>query len=179
MSLIRTFIKSCISCYFFEGCCFKNWGALLLCPCFFCPSDNVWRSWRDDAPRCAHFSAVFSSSWITEQILVGKCTHRGESARWERQTSFKIVTWTKQTWTKHQNTELGNLQWFDNELHGVWWAPELKLKLKLKNSTVFDTPQSCNSAVYHKQGNSLTNHRRRPQLLKQQSFTKQTRGANY
>ena len=25
--------------------------------------------------------------------------------RRERQTSFKIVTWTKQTWTKHHNTD--------------------------------------------------------------------------
>ena len=30
--------------------------------------------------------------------------HQGTSARRERQTSFKIVTWTKQTWTKHHNT---------------------------------------------------------------------------
>jgi len=51
-----------------------------------------------------HFSTVISPSWITEQISVGKCAHRGASARQERQTSFKIVTWTKQTWTKHHNT---------------------------------------------------------------------------
>jgi len=81
-------------------------GALLLCPCFFHPSDNVWRSRRTDAPRWAHFSTVISPSWITEQMSVGKCAHRGASARRERQTSFKIVTWTKQKWTKHHNTEL-------------------------------------------------------------------------
>ena len=75
----------------------KN-SALLLCPCLFCPSDNVWRSRRTDAPLCAHFSTVISPSWITEQISVGKCAHRGASACWEHQTSFKIVTWTKQTW---------------------------------------------------------------------------------
>ena len=40
---------------------------------------------------------------ITEQISEGKCANRGTSARPERQTSFKIVTWTKQTWTKHHN----------------------------------------------------------------------------
>ena len=27
-------------------------GAMLLCPCLFHPSDNVWRSQRADAPRC-------------------------------------------------------------------------------------------------------------------------------
>ena len=35
-------------------------GALLLCPCSFCPSDNVWRSRRADEPRCAHFSILLS-----------------------------------------------------------------------------------------------------------------------
>ena len=79
-------------------------GALLLCPCLFRPSDIVWRSRCADAPWCAHFSTVISPSWITEQISVGKCKHRGASASRERQTSFKIVTWTKQTWTKHHNT---------------------------------------------------------------------------
>ena len=54
----------------------------------------------------AHFSTVISPSWITEQISVGKCIHRGASALWEHQTSCKIVTWTKQTWTKHHNTYL-------------------------------------------------------------------------
>ena len=43
-------------------------------------------------------------SWITQQISVEKCAHRGAPARQERQTMFKIVTWTKQTWTKHHNT---------------------------------------------------------------------------
>ena len=81
-------------------------GALLLCPCLLLPSDNVWRSRRADAPRCAHFSTVISPSWITEQISVGKCAHQGASQHQERQTSFKIVTWTKQTWTKHHNTDL-------------------------------------------------------------------------
>ena len=57
-----------------------------------------------DAPRCSHFSTVISPSWITEQISVGKCAHQGASARREHQTSFKIVPWTKQPWTKHHNT---------------------------------------------------------------------------
>ena len=82
----------------------EHFGALLLCPCLFCPSDNVWRSRRADAPWCAHFSTVISPSWITEQISVGKCAHRAVSVHWEQQTSFKIVTSTKQTWTKHHNT---------------------------------------------------------------------------
>ena len=79
-------------------------GALLLCPCLFRPSDNMWRSGHADAPQCAHFSTVISPSWITEQISVEKCAHRGASARRERQTSFKIVPWTKQTRTKHHST---------------------------------------------------------------------------
>ena len=84
------------------------YGALLLCPCLFHPSDNVWRSRHADAPRCMHFSTVISPSWITEQISVGKCAHRGASARRKRQSSFKIVTWTKQTWTKHHNTSFSS-----------------------------------------------------------------------
>ena len=68
-------------------------------------SDNVWRSRRANAPRCAHFSLVISPSWITEQISAGKCAQRGASARREHQTMFKIVTWSKQTWTKHHNTQ--------------------------------------------------------------------------
>ena len=93
-------------------------GVLLLCPCLFCPSDNLWRSRGADAPRCAHFSTVISPSWITEQISVAKCAHQGASARREHQTSFKIVTWTKQACTKHHNTPhcrfdiLGKLQIF-------------------------------------------------------------------
>ena len=66
---------------------------------------------RTDAPRRAHFSTVISPSWITEQILVGKCAHQGASARRKRQTSFKIVTRTKQTWTKHHNTHKDNLEY--------------------------------------------------------------------
>jgi len=85
----------------------KRMGALLLCPCLFHPSDNVWRSRCAEAPLYAHPSTVISPSWITEQISVGKCAHRGASAHWERQTSFKIVTWTKQTWTTHHNTKEG------------------------------------------------------------------------
>ena len=49
-------------------------GALLLCPCLFRPSDNVWRSRRADAPQCVHFSTVISPSWITEQISVVRRT---------------------------------------------------------------------------------------------------------
>ena len=80
----------------------------MLCPCFFRPSDNVWRSRRADAPQCANFSTVISPSWVIEQISVGKCAHQGVPACRERQTSFKIVTWTKQTWTKHHNTVVGS-----------------------------------------------------------------------
>ena len=88
-------------------CSIQDWkfGALLLCPCLFRPSDSVWRSRRADTPLLGRFSTVISPYWITEQISVGKCAHRGVSARQERQSSFKIVTWTKQTWTKHHNTE--------------------------------------------------------------------------
>ena len=79
-------------------------GTLLLCPCLFRPSDNMWPSRPADAPPCVHFSTVISPSWSTEQISEENCAHRGASARQEGQTSFKIVTWTKQTWTKHHNT---------------------------------------------------------------------------
>jgi len=57
-----------------------------------------------DASWCPHFSTVITPSWMTQQISVEKCMHQGASARRERQTMFKIVTWTKQTWTKHHNT---------------------------------------------------------------------------
>ena len=63
-------------------------------PCLFCPSDNVWRS-----PRSTHTSTVITPSGITQQSSVEKCVHRGASACREGQTMFKIVTWTKQTWT--------------------------------------------------------------------------------
>ena len=53
-----------------------NYGALMLCPCLFCPSDNVWRSRHADLHRCVQFSTVISPSWITEQISVGKCAHQ-------------------------------------------------------------------------------------------------------
>ena len=43
--------------------------------------------------------------------------HRGASARRERQTSFQIVTWTKQTWTKHHNTGPGHGQEGPRQLH--------------------------------------------------------------
>jgi len=79
-------------------------GALMFYPCLFYPSDNVWRSRRADAPGCPHFSIDFTPSWITQQISVEKCTHRGASAHREHQTMFKIVTWTKQTRIIHQFT---------------------------------------------------------------------------
>ena len=88
---------------FYNAYIIGAFGALLLCLCLFRSSDNMWRSWCADAPRYAHFSTVISPSWKTEQISVGKCAHWGASVRRERQTSFKIVTWTKQTWTKHHN----------------------------------------------------------------------------
>ena len=49
-------------------------------------------------------STVITPSLITQQISVEKCMHRGTIACRERQTMFKIVTWTKQSWTKHHNT---------------------------------------------------------------------------
>ena len=79
-------------------------GVVMFCPCLFCSSDNVWRSQSTDAPPCVHFSIDFTPSWVIGQISVEKCVHRGASARRERQTMLKIVTWTKQTWTKHHNT---------------------------------------------------------------------------
>ena len=68
----------------------------------------VLSKWQHEAdvPPCVHFSTVISPSWITEQTSVGNFLHRGASACRERLTSFKIVTWTKQTWTKHHNTKL-------------------------------------------------------------------------
>ena len=32
-----------------------------------------------DAPQCAHFSTVIAPSWITQQISLEKCAHRGVS----------------------------------------------------------------------------------------------------
>ena len=78
-------------------------GVVMFYPCLFCPSDNVWRSGRADRPQCAHFSNVITTSWITQQISVEKCGYRSASARWEHQTMFQIVTWTKETWTNHHN----------------------------------------------------------------------------
>ena len=37
-------------------------GALLLCPCLFRPSDNMWCSRRADAPQCMHFPTDFTPS---------------------------------------------------------------------------------------------------------------------
>ena len=51
--------------------------------------------WPPLLPTRPHFSIDFTPSWITQQISVEKCAHRGASARRERQTMFKIVTWTK------------------------------------------------------------------------------------
>ena len=90
---------------FVEPCLFcMHFGFVMFYPCLFCPSDNVWRSRRADAPRCAHFSIVITPSWITQWVSVGKCAHRGSSTHPESQNFFKIVTWPKQTWTKHHNT---------------------------------------------------------------------------
>ena len=79
-------------------------GVVIFYPCLFCPSD-MWHSRRARAPRCMHISTVITPSWITQQISVEKCVHPGASAHQEHQTMFKIVSWTKQTWTKHHNTE--------------------------------------------------------------------------
>ena len=92
-------------------------GVVMFYPWLFFPSDNVWCSQRADAPRCAHFSTVIKPSWITQQILVEKCAHRGASACRERQSMFKIVTWTKhKTWTKHHNSEKHYLCYFSGEI---------------------------------------------------------------
>ena len=80
-------------------------GVVMFYPCLFCPRDMVLRSRCADAPPCAHFSIVFTPSWIPQQISVETCVHQCVSAHRECQTMFKIVTWTKQTWTKHHNTE--------------------------------------------------------------------------
>jgi len=82
----------------------SDWGALLLCPCLFRPSDNVRRSRRADAPRCAHFFYCYLTFLDHRTYIRRKVAHQGVSARRERQTSFKIVSWTKQTRTKHHNT---------------------------------------------------------------------------
>ena len=87
-------------------------GVVMFSPCLFCPSDNLWRSRDTDAHRCSHFSTVIRPPWITQQISEDKCVHQGASASQERQTMFKIVTWTKQTWTKHHYTEGGGISYF-------------------------------------------------------------------
>ena len=86
----------------FHGCCdvlsmfvLSKWQCVAL-PLRWC------------ATVCAPFYTVITSSWITQQIPVEKCAHQGASASWERQRMFKIVTWTKQTWTKHHHT----VSWF-------------------------------------------------------------------
>ena len=60
---------------------------------------TCWPAWVR-----SHFYTVITPSWITQQISIENCAHRGASAHQERQTKFKIVTWTKQTWTKQHNT---------------------------------------------------------------------------
>ena len=98
---------------------------------------------RAEAPRCAHFTTVISPSWIAEQISVGKCVHPGASAHREHQTSFKIVTWTKQTWKKHKNTVLtllSSLFTFVSLLSSVY-PPSL---------VVCCSPYSFKSAVFKK-----------------------------
>ena len=56
-------------------------GAILFNPRSLCPPHSSWRSRRDDARRCAHFSSDITSPWITQQLLVVKCAHRRASAR--------------------------------------------------------------------------------------------------
>ena len=82
------------------------YSIVMFYPCLFCPSDNVCPSRRADVPWWAHFSTVIPPSWNTQQISVEKCAHRGASACREPQTMFKIVTWTKQTWTNHYSTKV-------------------------------------------------------------------------
>jgi len=81
-------------------------GVVMFYPCLFCPSDNMWCSRPAYAPRCVHFSTVITPSWITQQISVENCMHRGVSVGRECETMFNIVTWTKQTWTTHHNTDI-------------------------------------------------------------------------
>ena len=74
-------------------------GCFIHVPCLICPSDNMWHSRQADAPWCTHFSTVITPFWITQQISVEKCTHRGTLSHRKRQTMFKIIPWTK-----HHNT---------------------------------------------------------------------------
>jgi len=78
--------------------------------------------------RCLHFSSVISLSWMTQQIWDEKCEHRGVSARWEHQTIFKIVTWTKQTWTKHHTTPIWVCVCGDTQIVCKWGEEKLCLK---------------------------------------------------
>jgi len=49
------------------------------------------------------------------------------SVRRERQTMLKIVTWTKQTWTKHYNTYILAVEWKGKILMELG---EMSLKIK-------------------------------------------------
>ena len=98
-------------------CLSAHLGFVMFYPFLFCPSDNMWRFWRADAPWRAHFSTVITPSWITQQISVEKCAHRDVSARREWQTTFKIVTWTIQSWTKHHNT--ADLAKYETKQNGI------------------------------------------------------------
>ena len=51
---------------------------------------------------------------ISRKVRATRCV----SIRWERQTMFKIVTWTKQTWIIHQCTYLGVKCW--NTCRACW-----------------------------------------------------------
>jgi len=50
--------------------------------------------------------------------------HQGASASQERQTMFEIVTWTKQTWTKHHNTTVSSRAFKDylTRLDRLGWS---------------------------------------------------------
>ena len=134
-----------------------NWleGVVMFYPCLFC--DNVSCSQRPDTPWSAHFSTVISPSWKTEQISVGNCAHQGASARRDRQTSFKIVTWTKQTWTKHHNTHETNPLTNSSQLSTVQNREDVQQKesfsfklcfVNLKSIIFTDLPLASSSWPY-------------------------------
>jgi len=95
------------------GCCSTTtatpaWmeGVVMFYLCLFCPSDNVWYllPTRLCASVRTHFYYYYTFLDHTTNISRKVLTPRHGTACRERKIMFKIVTWKKQTWTKHHNT---------------------------------------------------------------------------
>ena len=81
-------------------------GVVMFCPCSFCPSDNFEHCLALPMRQCASVRTLFYWYLLCNTRRCGNSRKVLAPRRISALEAPHIVTWTKQTWIKHHNTQI-------------------------------------------------------------------------